>query len=92
MGRVEIGLQSRFDEEPRDPEADRDGGRALSPSRPPPDVAGEAHGFLPGATHVELAAGGAPALPLLLGPRQRPEPLRLGDVQALESSGLSGRR
>ena len=90
-GRAEIGLQRRLDEELGDSEARRDGGRVLAASRPPPDVAGKAHGLLPGTAHVELAAGGAPALPLLLGPRQRPQPLRrLGGVQASESS-VSGR-
>lgn len=39
-GRVRNGLQHSLDEEPGDPEANRDGPGALAPSRPLPDVAG----------------------------------------------------
>ena len=60
---MEIGLRHGLDEEPGDPEADRDGCRALAPGRPLPDVAGgEADRFLPGTCHMELAAGPAPEM------------------------------
>ena len=71
-GRVRIAFQHSLDEEPRDTEANRDGRRVLAPSRPLPDVAGEAYGFLPGTAHVELAAGGAPALSTASDRGQRP--------------------
>ena len=76
MGRVRIAFKHSLHEESGDAEANRDGRRTLTPSRPLPDVAGEAYGFFAGTAHVELAAGPTPPFPLLPGPRQRPQPIR----------------
>ena len=70
-GTGRVGLLHSLDEESGDTEASRDGCRGLTPSRPLPDIAGEAHGFLPGAAHIKRTAGSAPAFPLPLVPRQR---------------------
>ena len=90
-----VGLQHRLDKEPGDPRADRDGCRAFAPSRPPPDIAGEAYGFLLGTAHIGLAAGPTPAFPLLLGPRgfggQRPPAARCPGSGA-GSRGFEGGR
>ena len=88
-GRMRIGFQHGFDQEPGDSEADRDCGRALAPIRALPNIAGQAHGLLPGAPHVELAAGSAPAFPLPLGPRQRGQPLRHAS-RPLEAGSCGG--
>ena len=51
-------------------------------------LAANAFGFLPGTAHVELAAGPTPPLPLLPGPRQRPQPIR--HLSFLEAGALGG--
>jgi len=63
---------------------------ASPPSRPLPDVAGEAYGFLAGTAHVELPAGPTPPFPLLLGTRQRRQSIR--DLSCLETGAIGSSR
>ena len=67
-----IAFKHSLHKESGDTEANRDGRRGFAPNRPLPNVAGEAYGFLSGTAHIELAAGGAPALSTASERGQRP--------------------